>query len=85
MVTPLDGKYMKRLNLMIGEPLFRWAAKTADARGQSVSEFVRTAVEKECARAEDDLIAAAADRLAGLYERDEELTAFQALDAEEPQ
>jgi hypothetical protein len=78
-----DELKTRRLNLMIQEPLLKWSLNIAKARGVTVSEFVRQALQHECAVAEDGAIEKAAAELAPRYETDDELTAFRSLDAED--
>lgn len=73
----------RRLNIMISESLIEWASTTADTRGITVSAFVREALERECQRAQEQAIAQAAEALAPLYNSDEDLTAFSALDGDD--
>jgi len=73
----------RRLNIMISESLIEWASTTADTRGITVSAFVREALERECQRAQEQAIAQAAEALAPLYNSDEDLTAFSALDRDD--
>jgi hypothetical protein len=49
----------------------------------SMSAFVHQEIEKECARAREQVLAEAAESLAALYESDRELTAFLSLDRED--
>lgn len=72
----------RRLNVMISESLIEWASTTAKTRGITVSAFVREALEKECERAREQVIAQAAEALAPLYS-DDNLTAFLALDGDD--
>ena len=73
----------RRLNILVSESLIECLAANAEDRGMTMSAFVRQAVEKECERTQDQLLAEAADSLLSLYETDKELTAFSDLDAEE--
>ena len=73
----------RRLNILLSESLVECLSANAEDRGMSMSAFVREAVEKECARTQDQILAEAAESLATLYESDEELTAFMALDGED--
>ena len=73
----------RRLNIMISESLIEWASATAETRGITVSAFVREALEKECERSQEQAIAQAAEALAPLYNSDENLTAFLALDGDD--
>lgn len=73
----------RRLNIMISESLIEWASATAETRGITVSAFVREALVKECERAQEQAIAQAAEALALLYNSDENLTAFLALDGDD--
>ncbi len=83
MITSKNDSQKKRLNIIISEPLFEWTAETARARGITVSEYIRTALEKELQRSRDAGLADAADRLAGIYEAGCDLTTFTTLDSEE--
>lgn len=73
----------RRLNILVSESLIDCLAAHAEDRGMTMSAFVRQAVEKECERSQDQLLAEAANALVALYETDKELTAFSALDGEE--
>ena len=73
----------RRLNILLSESLVECLSASAEDRGMSMSAFVREAVEKECARTQEQILAEAAESLAPLYESDEELTAFMALDGED--
>lgn len=73
----------RRLNIMISEYLIEWASATAETRGITVSAFVREALEKECERSQEQAIAQAAEALAPLYNSDENLAAFLALDGDD--
>ena len=73
----------RRLNILLSESLVECLSASAEDRGMSMSAFVREAVEKECARTQEQILAEAAESLATLYESDEELTAFMALDGED--
>jgi post-segregation antitoxin (ccd killing protein) len=70
----------RRLNIMVSESLIECLAVNAEDRGMSMSAFVREAVEKECERIQEQVLAEAAESLASLYESEGELTAFLALD-----
>jgi post-segregation antitoxin (ccd killing protein) len=73
----------RRLNILVSESLIECLAANAEDRGMTMSAFVRQAVERECERTQDQLLAEAADSLLSLYETDKELTAFSDLDGEE--
>ena len=73
----------RRLNILLSESLGECLSASAEDRGMSMSAFVREAVEKECERTQEQILAEAAESLATLYESDEELTAFMALDGED--
>ena len=73
----------RRLNILLSESLVECLSASAEDRGMSMSAFVREAVEKECERTQEQILAEAAESLAALYESDEELTAFMALDRED--
>ena len=73
----------RRLNILLSESLVECLSATAEERGMSMSAFVREAVEKECERTREQILAEAAESLAALYESDEELIAFTALDGED--
>jgi hypothetical protein len=76
-------KKNKRLNILVSESLVDWAASTAEARGISLSAFVRQSLEAEKERILESQISSAADLLVDLYENDDELTAFTSLDGDE--
>lgn len=73
----------RRLNIMVSESLIECLSANAEDRGMSMSAFVRQAVERECERSQEQVLTEAAESLASLYESDNELTAFLALDGEE--
>jgi post-segregation antitoxin (ccd killing protein) len=73
----------RRLNIMVSETLIECLASNAEDRGVSMSAFVREAIERECERTQEQVLAEAAESLASLYESDRELTAFLALDGDE--
>ncbi len=68
---------------MVSESLIECLAANAEDRGMSMSAFVREAVEKECERTQEQVLAETAESLASLYESDRELTAFLTLDGDE--
>ncbi len=73
----------RRINIMVSESLLECLAANAEDRGMSMSAFVREAVEKECERTQEQVLAEAAESLASRYESDGALTAFLALDGDE--
>ena len=73
----------RRLNILLSQSLVECLSASAEDRGMSMSAFVREAVEKECKRTQEQILAEAAESLATLYESDKELTAFMALDGED--
>jgi len=73
----------RRLNIMVSESLIECLSASAEDRGMSMSAFVREAVERECERTQEQVLAEAAESLAALYESDRELTAFLTLDGED--
>ena len=73
----------RRLNIMVSESLIECLSESAEDRGMSMSAFVREAVERECERTQEQVLAEAAESLAPLYESDRELTAFLSLDGED--
>ncbi len=73
----------RRLNILLSESLIKCLSESAEDRGISMSAFVREAVEKECERTQEKILAEAAESLAALYESDRELTAFRSLDGED--
>jgi hypothetical protein len=75
-------KKNKRLNILVSESLVDWAVSTAEARGISLSAFVRQSLEAEKERILESQISSAADLLVDLYENDDELTAFTSLDGD---
>jgi len=78
-----DGPRTRRVNVLITETLIEWASTTAEARGMSMSAFVREALEREHERYREEAIARAAELLAPAYSTDDELTAFTDLDGED--
>lgn len=73
----------RRINILMSESLVECLAVSAEDRGISMSAFIREAVEKECVRTQEKILAEAAESLAVMYETDRELTAFMALDGED--
>jgi hypothetical protein len=82
MITTRPPK-SRRLNVILSDPLLACLSSTAKSKGITVSEFVRRAVENECAQAQEASLAQAAASIAPLYESNPELTAFTALDRED--
>lgn len=80
---PIDEKYARRLNIVIGEQLLQWVTARAESQGQSVSALIREALEKERLLAMEAQLRAAAEDLSDLYREDRELRAFESLDGEE--
>jgi post-segregation antitoxin (ccd killing protein) len=78
-----DANKTTRLNIMVSEYLDKCLTESAKKRDLSKSAFVRLAVERECARTQDEILAVAAEAVAHIYETDKELTAFSLLDAED--
>jgi predicted DNA-binding protein len=73
----------RRINILLSEEQIERLSTSAEERGMSMSAFIREAVEKECERTQEQVLAEAAESLAALYEADEELIAFTALDGED--
>jgi hypothetical protein len=73
----------RRLNIVLDESLEACISSNAKTNGMSISAFVRRAVERECARAQEQALAQTASSLADLYRSDKELTAFLALDGDD--
>jgi len=82
-VVAQDTNKTIRLNIMVSEYLDKCLTESAKKRDLSKSAFVRLAVERECARTQDEILAAAAEAVAHIYDTDKELTAFASLDAED--
>ena len=82
-MVPQDTNKSTRLNIMVSEYLGKRLTESAKKRDLSKSAFVRLAVERECERTRDEILAAAAEAVAHIYETDKELTAFSSLDAED--
>lgn len=82
-MTASESKKSKRLNVMVSESLVEWAASAAESRGISLSALVRNSLEAERERELERQISQAAESLAKMYEEDDELTAFTALDGDE--
>jgi post-segregation antitoxin (ccd killing protein) len=78
-----ESKKSKRLNVMVSQSLVEWAASAAEARGMSLSALVRESLEAEREREFERQISEAAESLSKMYEEDDELTAFTALDRDE--
>jgi len=81
MITTQPPK-SRRLNVVLSDSLLARLSSTAESKGISVSEFVRRAIENECAQAQEATLARAAASMAPLYESNPELTVFTALDGE---
>ena len=73
----------RRVNILLSETLIERLSSSAEERGMSMSAFVREAVERECERTQEQILAEAAESLASLYETDEGLTAFTVLDGDD--
>lgn len=82
-MTGSESSKSRRINVMVSEPLVEWASEAAEERGMSLSALVRQALERERERLLEQEISEAAEELAELYESDDELTAFAALDSED--
>lgn len=82
MAVTKEGK-THRLNVLISESLHERLSQMAKELNQSKSAFIRRAIMREFERVEEEELERAAAELASLYESDEELTAFTALDAED--
>lgn len=78
-----QSKKTRRLNVMVSESLVEWAESTAESRGISLSALVRKSLKAERERELERQISQAAEALANMYEDDEELTAFTALDGDD--
>lgn len=78
-----DVRKQRRLNVMVSETLVGRLVEIAEARGMTRSAFVRLAIEREFERSQEEALADAAEALAPIYDSDEELTAFTALDSED--
>lgn len=78
-----ESKKSKRLNIMVSQSLVEWAASAAESRGISLSALVRESLEAERERELERQISEAAESLATMYEEDDELTSFTALDGDE--
>jgi hypothetical protein len=73
----------RRLNIVVSESLAREVLHLAETRGVTLSRFIRDAVEKECDRSRERILADAAEGLAPLYAAGSDLTSFAALDSED--
>jgi predicted DNA binding CopG/RHH family protein len=56
----------RRINIMLSESLMECLAASAEDRGMSMSAFVRQAVERECERIQNLILAEAVESLAPL-------------------
>lgn len=83
MEMAIDERQAKRLNIMIGEGLLHWAARTAESRGVSVSALVRDALEKERERSREEELDTAAESVASLYRSETKLRDLRDLDGED--
>lgn len=72
-----------RLSVEISEVLSHQISAVADRMGLTKSAFVRQAVAKEVENSQEMQLAKAAEELASLYETNEELVAFTALDGDD--
>ena len=66
----------RRLNIMVSESLIECLAANVEVRGMSMSAFVRQAVERECERAQEQVLAEVAESLASLAEPREQAQPF---------
>lgn len=73
----------RRLNVLVSESFYERLSRVAEKYNLSKSSFVRRAVERELEIREAERLEHAAAELASLYETDQELTAFTALDGED--
>ena len=74
---------LRRLNILVQEPLAEWVTTSAAERGISTSALIRDALERERIRQKEEAIEYAAEALADAYLHDPELTALTALDVED--
>lgn len=74
---------LRRLNILVQEPLAAWVTTSAAERGISTSALIRDALERERIRQKEEAIEHAAEALADAYLHDPELTALTALDVED--
>jgi len=74
----------KRVNIMLEEEQRQFISKYARERKMSVSEILRELIEEKRKVHKTLKLTIAAEALAEDYIQDEELTAFTALDGEEP-
>jgi metal-responsive CopG/Arc/MetJ family transcriptional regulator len=82
MVSENLGK-SKRINIIINESLNQQLSQAAERSGITKSAFVRVALEREFVRDRNLELECAAYDLAYLYDPDQELTVFSALDGED--
>ena len=73
----------RRRNIGCSEDLDKCLVSSAESTGLTVTAFIRKAVERECELAQDLELTKAAELLAGMYETDEELTAFTGIDGDD--
>ncbi len=73
----------QRIQVLLSESQLGRLSEAAAREGLSRSAFVREAVENALEATQEELLAEAAEALAPIYESDQELVAFTALDGEE--
>ena len=74
----------KRVNIMLEEEQRQFISKYARESKMSISEILRELIEEKRKEHKTLKLTTAAEALAEDYIQDEELTAFTALDGEEP-
>lgn len=73
----------RRRNIVLNDGLDKCLVSSAEYTGLTISAFIRKAVKRECELAQELELAKAAELLAGMYETDEELSAFTAIDGDD--
>lgn len=66
MLLSNEAPKTRRINIMLSESLIECLAASAEDRGMSMSAFVRQAVERECERMQNLILAEAVESLAPL-------------------
>jgi len=77
-----NEKKDKRIQVLVPTSQHEYLKAASDDQGISISELMRRILDDHMRRKMDARLAAAAEELKSLYQSDEELTAFTALDGE---
>lgn len=78
-----EERKTQRLSILVSDPMYTKLSEVAKKYDQSMSEFVRRAIEREFERKEEEELEQTAADLSSLYETEEELTVFTKLDGED--